>query len=103
MIQLKASHLLMDQSLVKEVLEDASHAYVTYYPERQTLLVASVAQAWFGKMHKASQHMLKARNAQGDKSLALHEILIDHELDEADRPLPYEVQQQGKMLRITLA
>jgi hypothetical protein len=33
--------------------------------------------------------MLKEKNLQGDKSISIHEILIDQELDESDRELSF--------------
>jgi hypothetical protein len=44
--------------------------------------------------------MLKDRNLKGDKAIAIHEILIDHELDPTDRELPF-FEEDG-IMKITL-
>ena len=56
----------------------------------------------FKKIHKAGQQMLKDRNLKGDKSIALHEILIDHQIDETDRELTYELAPGMKILNVKL-
>jgi hypothetical protein len=61
-----------------------------------------LSQVWFKKMHQAGQFMLKNKNLQGDKTVAIHEILIDNELDEEDKELFFEIQGQGKILNIQL-
>ncbi len=101
-LQLKACHLVIADKLVKEVFGDESHAFVRYYPERKSLLLAPVSQAWFKKMHQASQFMLKYKNKRGDKTVAIHEILIDNEIDEEDKTLAYEIQGKGKVFKINL-
>ncbi|GAB4396436.1 MAG: hypothetical protein OHK0053_10460 [Microscillaceae bacterium] len=101
-IQLKTQHLLIDPALAEAVLPEESHVLLRYYPERQALLMAGMSQAWFKKMHEATPYMLKNKNQQGQKSVALHEILIDFEIDGQDRTLAYEVQGNGKILNIRL-
>ncbi len=101
-ISLKSSHLYLPAAVVKQVFGDEPQAYVAYQPEQNTLLLTAASRQWFYKMHQPSQHMLKVRNAQGDKTIALHEVLIDHELDNHDRPLHHTVQDQTGLLKVTL-
>ncbi len=101
-LQLKACHLVIAHQLVQEVFGDETHVFLRYYPERKSLLLAPVSQSWFKKMHEASQFMLKNKNLQGDKTVAIHEILIDHEIDEEDKILTFEIQGKGKVLNIRL-
>ncbi|MEO0778377.1 MAG: hypothetical protein AAF146_17550, partial [Bacteroidota bacterium] len=75
-IRLRASHLLIDTVMAQRVFGDTANAYLVYYPERHVLMLASVEDELFKSLHKASQHLLKDRNRQGDKSIALHETLI---------------------------
>jgi hypothetical protein len=99
-VQLKTSHLLIDAELARQVLGDTPLVYLRYYPEKGSLLVASVAQGWFYKMHQGTQCMLKDKNLRGDKAIALHELLIDHNLPGEDRPLPCEIGANGRMLNV---
>ena len=46
--------------------------------------------------------MLKSRNLKGDKSLALHEWLIDHQLDASDREIAYELMPEENMMMVKL-
>ncbi|MGB3850848.1 MAG: hypothetical protein WA958_12835 [Tunicatimonas sp.] len=101
-VALKTSHLYLSASVATAVFGDELRAFVAYDPERSALLLAPASAQWFKKMHKASQHMLKVRNQQGDRTVALHEILIDHEVDDQDRSLEYTVQEKTGILKITL-
>lgn len=101
-VALKSSHLYIPAAVAERVFGEESRAYLVYHPERTALLLAPASSHWFYKMHQPSQHMLKARNAQGDKTIALHEILIDHDLDDQDRAVEHVVQEQTGILKITL-
>ena len=101
-IRLKSSHLLIDNEIVKQTFGEDLNVYVIYYPERHSLMIAPVSDAIFKSLHKAGQQMLKNRNLKGDKSIALHEILIDHQIDETDRDLEYELQKGLGILNVHL-
>jgi hypothetical protein len=100
-LKLKTSHLLIDAALAQQVLGDTPQVYMKFLPEKRTLLITSVKQSWFDRMHPGcSQNMLKDRNLKGDKALALHEVLIDHDLDDTDRELAYDVQANQTILHV---
>jgi len=101
-ITLKASHLYIPGEIAAKVFGDEQRVYLAYQAERATLLVAPVSQQWFNKMHQPSQHMLKSRNLKGDKTIALHEILIDNALNDQDRELEYTLQGTSGILKISL-
>ncbi len=101
-VSLKASHLLIHHEIVAEVFGEELNVYVAYYPERRSLMIASISDDIFKTIHKAGQHMLKNRNLQGDKTIALHEILIDHQIDEENRDLEYEWQKGLGILNVLL-
>lgn len=101
-VQLKSSHLVIDHEIVDEIFGNALNANVVYYPDRRSLLVAPESDELFKQLHKAKQHMLKARNAKGDKTIALHELLIDHDIDQADRVLNYRNRKELSLLNVTL-
>jgi hypothetical protein len=88
-VQLRNAHLIIEGSLAAGVFGDVSAVYLKYYPERKALLVAPTDQC-----------RRKNKNIRGDKSIALHEILIDFALSDADRPLRYEIQAGGRMLHV---
>ena len=101
-IQLRSSHLLIDHDLAADVFGKDQNVHVVYYPNKRMLLLAPKSDEIFKKLHKANQHMLKARNSKGDKSIALHELLIDEEIDNTDRALAYELQAGLGILNVKL-
>lgn len=101
-VRLKASHLLIDQEIATEVFGKDFNVHMVYYPEKRTLMIAAKSDLLFKQLHKANQHMLKDRNLKGDKTIALHEILIDHEINNVDRDLDYESQKGLGILNVKL-
>ena len=101
-VRLQSSHLLIDRETASQVFGDDQNAYAVYYPHKKTLMLAPVSDVLFKKLHKASQHMLKNRNLNGDKSIAFHELLIDHQLDDSDRALEFKVEPALGILNVTI-
>jgi hypothetical protein len=100
-LKLKTSHLIIESELAKQVLGDTPHVYMKFLPEKKSLLITSVKHNWFDRLHPGcSMNMLKERNLQGDKTIALHEVLIDQELDDADRELSFDVQANQTILNV---
>ncbi|MEM9547367.1 MAG: hypothetical protein AAGA77_15415 [Bacteroidota bacterium] len=101
-VQLKTSHLLVDHTIATKAFGTDLNVNLIYYPNRATLMIAPESDDLFTKLHKAKKHMLKDRNAQGDKTIALHELLIDNEIDNTDRNLKFEYQKELGVLSVTL-
>ena len=101
-VRLKSSHLLIQKDIASQLFADEPNVNVIYYPKRRTLMIAPESDDLFKKLHKAKQHMLKSKNANGDKSIALHELLIDNEVNAINRDLEFEVQNELKILNVKL-
>ena len=101
-VALKSAHLYLAAGLVSEAFGDDKNVYVVYYPEPRTLMIAPATDETFKTIHKAEQQILKDRNLQGDKTIALHTILIDHQLNDSDRALEYEFQSALSILKVNL-
>ena len=101
-VKLRSSHLLVDRETAATVFGDVGNAYLVYYPDRHSLLLASGEDEVFKGLHKAKKHLLKSRSAAGDRSIALHEILIDNQVDDQDRDLVYEFQEGLGILKVQL-
>ncbi|HHG86225.1 MAG TPA: hypothetical protein ENJ82_15855 [Bacteroidetes bacterium] len=94
--------MVIDHEVASQIFGDDLNVYVVYYADRKTLMIAPASDEIFKKLHKAAQHILKDRNLKGDKTIALHEILIDNQLDETDRNLAYELQAELGILNVKL-
>lgn len=101
-VQLKSSHLVINHKIAKEAFGDQQNVNVVYYSDRHTLMIAPISDEIFKSLHKANKLMLKEKNLKGDKSIALHEILIDHQVDDTDRELVYELQPGLGILNVKL-
>ncbi|HAS46681.1 MAG TPA: hypothetical protein DCS93_39725 [Microscillaceae bacterium] len=102
-ILLKSCHVILPYELVKQIFGSVSYAYVSYVSTNQTLLITPVTSEWFAKMHQPTQFLLKDRNLQGDKSIAVREIFIDNDLNETDRSLLYEIVTNTNLIKISIS
>ena len=84
------------------VFGELTQVYLVYYPQQKALMLAPSDDTIFPTLHKAVKVMLKSRNLQGDKTITLQELLIDQEIDDTDRDLPFTVSPDMRLLHITL-
>jgi len=101
-VRLNRQHLWISGELAERVFNNERQVYMVYYPQRKALLLAPMSNEDFKALHECSLVMLKDRNMQGDKSLSLQEVLIDHDLDVQDRPLAYSAIESLQLLQVIL-
>lgn len=101
-VRLQNRHLVIDAATAENVFGSEIQVYQVYYANIGALLLAPMSDETFRQAHECSLVMLKLRNAQGDKSLSLEEIIIDNELDTADRDLTANGAPGLRMLQVML-
>jgi hypothetical protein len=101
-IKLKTSHLYIDSDLAAAAFGDTAQVYAVYYKAKNSLLLAPMNDEFFPKLHKAGLLMLKSRNLQGDKTIAMHEILIDNDINDENRDLEYQYTEGVELLNVKL-
>lgn len=97
---LASAHVIIPKEILDHWEEEVENVFFVYYPDRSQLLLAPVSHDFFTKVHEAGQLFLKVKNLRGDKSMAIHEILIDHEIDQTNRPLDFEFMGKHGILKI---
>ena len=102
-IQLKNKHLWIAAEVAQQAFGDVQQVYAVYYANLKILLLAPMTDTMFKQAHDCSMLFLKTRSVAGDKSLSLEEIIIDHDLDDKDRPLQYVGAPGLQMLQIMIA
>ncbi len=101
-VRLKSSHILIMGELAQPLFGNSPNVNLVYYPNRRTLMLARKDDELFASLHKAKQFMLKDRSLNGDKSIAIHEILIDHDVNTSDRDLEFTGGDGSGILSIQL-
>ncbi len=101
-IKLRTQHLWISGDIAGTVFGDLDKVYTVYYPQLHALLLAPMDDEIFPTIHKGDLQMLKTRNLEGDKTISLQEIIIDHDLDDSDRDLVFMHQPGVRMLHVTL-
>lgn len=99
-VYLKNMHLIVAQDVVDDVFPETDFVYLSYKADIKRLFMASFKDEVFRKLHEPAMQMLKQRGDLKEKSIALHEILIDNDLATEDRTVEYEIRQNRKMLVI---
>ena len=100
-ISLQSSHIFLENHLANKVFGQVHYAYASY--REQQLLITPVSSQWFAKMYEASQFLLKTKNGNGDRAIAIHEILIENDIDVSDRDLNYEIISKTNLIKINLS
>lgn len=100
MVKLSSAHIIIGSTLAETLFGNAQRVNWVYYPQRKTLMVAGAEDELFKQLHKTSGSMLKLRNEQGDRGIAIRELLIDNDLDEHDRELEYKADTGLNILNI---
>lgn len=101
-INLKSSHLIIPVEISNQVLMDCSSVYVAYKEDLNSILVSPKTNDWFPKLHSSLEFMLKNKDLHGTKSIAIREILIDHDLEGSDKTLICSINQERNFLKIEL-
>jgi hypothetical protein len=101
-IKLKTQHLWISSDIVASAFGDAAQVHVVYYAPQRSLLLAPMHDEIFPTIHKSGLQMLKTRNLQGDKTISLQEIIIDNDLDDTERDLPFLHQPGVALLHVSL-
>lgn len=99
-VTLKSSHIYLESKVIKEFFEGANVAFAVYIKEQKSILITPITSSWFKKMYNPAQYILKARNINGDKTLAIGNIIIDNDLDVTDRELDAEFIEKTKLIKV---
>ena len=99
-IRLQSSHIFLENQLVSDLFENSTYALVAYSGKQ--LLVTPSSSLWFTKMHPSTLLLLKTKNINGDKTMAVHPILIEHDIKTCDRDLEYEIIRKTRLIKINL-
>ena len=101
-ISLRSSHLVINHQLAERLFEQANKVYVSYKPELNLLLVSPDTNNWFERLHKSTACLLKDKDLKGTKSVAIRELIIDHELEDTERALDFEINEEKRFIKISL-
>ncbi len=101
-VLLRSEHLVLHKTIRDSVFGDDSAIYLVYYPSEKKLMLAPYFNELFRNIHKARQHMLKEVSGGREYAVALHGVLLDHEIPNQDRYLPFEADAQMNVLTIYL-
>lgn len=101
-VRLQNRHLVIDAATAENAFGDEIQVYTVYYANLGALLLAPMSDETFRQAHDCALVMLKLRNARGDKSLSLEEILIDNDLAATDRELVANGAPGLRMLQVML-
>ncbi len=99
-VYLEAGHIIIKNLLAQKIFGEETVVLSIYYNKENSFMVAPASEEFFRKMHKANQQMLKLKNANGDRSLPVQDILLDNNLNENDRDLKFTKEETLHILKI---
>ena len=80
-VYLSAEHICVKKAVAEKVFGTEAVVLSVFYPKDSTFMLAPASEELFRTIHKASQQMLKSKNAAGDKSVSIQELLLDQEIN----------------------
>lgn len=101
-VYLEASHICIKKNIVDKIFGDDAVVLSVYYDKDNSFMVAPASEELFRTIHKASQQMLKMKNANGDKSISIQELILDNDIDETNRDLQFTKEEALHILKISL-
>ncbi|MEP7321234.1 MAG: hypothetical protein ABI761_04920 [Saprospiraceae bacterium] len=101
-VYLEAGHICIKRKIAEKLFASESVVLTVYYAKDNTFMAAPASEELFRSLHKSNQQMLKSKNASGDKSISVQELLIDNNLEDQDRNLDYESEESLHILKIKL-
>ncbi len=100
-VSLRQQHLLIAAEVATPLFGDIQQVLTAFDEALKVLRLARMDDMAFRDAHKTALHMLKTRNPHGDRSVALHDVLLDQGLDDTDRVLSYHCPEGTHTLEIS--
>ena len=101
-VYLEAGHICVKKNIAEKIFGTERVVLSVYYAKENSFLVAPASEELFKNLHKANQQMLKMKNASGDKSISIQELLLDNDIEEQNRNLEFEMEEALHILKIKL-
>ncbi len=102
-VLLRAEHLVLHAELAGLIFDKERTVYMVYYPARGVLMLAPRFNEVFKQLHKAKQYILKEVAGGNEYAVALHGILLDHNVQSDERFLSFEAEEAINMLTVHLS
>lgn len=101
-VYLEGGHICIKYPVAEMIFGPDMAVFSIFYPADRTFLLAPVSEELFKSIHKAAQQMLKNKNAAGDRSVSIQEVLLDNDLEMRDRDLTFKAEGGLHILKINL-
>jgi hypothetical protein len=102
-IYLEAGHICIKKNIAEQIFGAEKIALTAFYTKDHTFLIAPPSEEPFRMLHKVGQSILKMKNATGDVSISIRELLLDNEeIDNNDRDLEYVTENAMHLIKIKL-
>jgi hypothetical protein len=101
-VYLEAGHICVKKNIAEKVFGIETIVLSVFYAKENTFMVSPSSEELFKTIHKANQQMLKMKNANGDKSISIQELLLDNDIDENNRDLEFVTEEALHILKVKL-
>lgn len=102
-VRLQGEHLWLAAEVADGAFGNERQVYAVYYPNLKTLLLAPMSDLTFKQAHEVAMLFVKIRNQQGDRTISMQEIILDHDLDRSDRDLEFTLVPGLGILQVKLS
>lgn len=101
-VYLSSGHVCIKNNTAEKVFGNENVVLSVFYAKDNIFMAAPASEGLFKTIHKASQQMLKTKNAVGDKSIYIGELLLDYDINGNDRDLEFLTEEALHILKVKL-
>ncbi len=101
-ISIKGNHIHLPGEIIRSHFNSASSVFINYNSGSKMLWISPATdQHVMRNFSSVQQYILKLKNASGDRTIAIHDLILDHDLEAS---ASYEAQWDAKfhILKIQL-
>ena len=101
-VYLEAAHICIKKNIAEKIFGAETVVFTVFYAKDNALMVAPASEELFKTIHKANQQMLKSKNANGDRSISIQELILDNDINESNRDLEFITEEALHILKVKL-
>lgn len=101
-VYVESGHICIKKNIAEKIFGQETVVFSVFYAKDNTFMVSPASEELFKTIHKANQQMLKMKNANGDKSISIQELILDNDIDEKDRDLEFVTEEALHILKVKL-
>lgn len=84
-IRIQGNHIHISRDVVRSYIGDVPSVLINFNPGNRMLWIAAAHEEHvMRKFSTVQQYILKRKNAEGDRTIAIHDLILDHDIEDSE-------------------